>query len=102
MHSIAQSSPVPSAAGTAPRSLRIVHTVSTLQGGGMEHFVLRIAEAQQKRGHQLTIVALQGGPLEEHARKMGLRTIVLGGSNKHVRLLRGALVMARLRPHVTN
>jgi L-malate glycosyltransferase len=86
----------------APRSLRIVHTVSSLQGGGMEHFVLRIAEAQQKRGHRVAIVSLQGGPLEDHARRMGLRTIVLGGKNKHARLMRGALVMAWLRPDITN
>src|SRR5258708_1804679 len=91
-----------STSSTAERKLRIVHTVSSLRGGGMEHFVLRIAEAQQNRGHDVAIVALQGGPLEEHARRMGLRTHVLGGRNKHLRLLKGALTLARLRPHITN
>jgi glycosyltransferase involved in cell wall biosynthesis len=81
--------------------LKIVHTVSSLLGGGMEHFVLRIAEAQQKRGHEVTIVALRGGPLEEHAHKMGLRLVVLGGSLPS-RLLKAMWTMARLRPDVTN
>lgn len=82
------------------RKLRIIHTSSSLQGGGMEHFVLRLAEAQRKMGHDAQILALQGGPLQEHADRLGIPTIVLGGQRTSSRVLRGAAVLARLRPHV--
>ena len=51
--------------------LRIVHTVSSLQGGGMEHFVLRLVEVQRQQGHDASILALRPGPLEDIARERG-------------------------------
>jgi glycosyltransferase involved in cell wall biosynthesis len=83
-------------------ALRVVHTVSSLKVGGMEHFVLRIADAMGRNGHQTSIVALQGGALVDEARKLGLRVVVLGGGSKVLRALRGAFAFARLRPDIIN
>lgn len=82
------------------RTLRIIHTTSSLKGGGMEHFALRLAGAQRELGHDARILALQGGPLEAHAERLGVPTIVLGGESTARRVLHGAAVLARLRPSV--
>ncbi len=82
------------------RSLRIIHTTSSLKGGGMEHFVLRLAAAQRALGHDAQILALQGGPLEANAERLGIPTIVLGGKSTAGRILRGAAVFGRLRPNL--
>ncbi len=81
--------------------MRIVHLVSSLKVGGMEQFVLRIA-AVQSADHRVTVLALQDGPLREEARGMGLAVHVLGGSQKHLRALRGAALLARLRPDIAH
>lgn len=83
------------------RSLRITHFVSSLKVGGMEHFVLRIAAHQSTR-HEISIVALHDGPLRAEAQRLGLKVYVLGGKQKHLRALRGALLFARLRPHIAH
>ncbi|WP_437744753.1 glycosyltransferase family 4 protein [Sorangium sp. So ce302] len=82
-------------------TLRIVHVVSSLNGGGMEHFVLRLAEAQRRHGHDASILALRGGPLAELARQRTLPTTVLGG-RLPTRLAHAALSFARSRPHVVH
>src|SRR5579871_4663923 len=84
------------------RPLRIVHVVSSLKVGGMEHFVLRIARAQQQLGHQVTVLALQGGQLQAEANHQGLSVCVLGGAHKIPRFLKGVLTLARLRPDIVN
>jgi glycosyltransferase involved in cell wall biosynthesis len=81
--------------------MRVVHTVSSLRGGGMEHFVLRLAAAQQQRGHDVAVIAARGGPLVEHAERLGVRAYVLEGS-KLARVARAVALMARLRPDVVN
>ncbi|MDC0682805.1 glycosyltransferase family 4 protein [Sorangium atrum] len=82
-------------------TLRIVHVVSSLNGGGMEHFVLRLAEAQRRHGHDASILALRGGPLAELARQRTLPTTVLGGRLPK-RLAHAALSFGRSRPHVVH
>lgn len=82
-------------------TLRIVHTVSSLNGGGMEHFVLRLVEAQRWHGHEASVLALRGGPLEELARQRGLPTTVLDGS-KLERVARTAMAFAMARPDVVH
>ena len=79
----------------ASRPLRIIHTTSSLKGGGMEHFVVRLAEAQRKLGHDARILALQGGPLEAHTAALGIPTIVLGGASTASRILRAAFAIDR-------
>jgi len=79
--------------------LRILHTVSSLQGGGMEHFVLRLVETQRRQGHDVSIVALRPGPLEDIARERGLPTTVLQG-NKIERLARAGLAFGKARPQI--
>jgi glycosyltransferase involved in cell wall biosynthesis len=76
--------------------------VSSLNVGGMEQFVLRIARAQQRRGHLVLIVALKAGPLLQDAQRDGLPTCVLRSSNKIVRILRTLSLLARFRPDVIN
>src|SRR6266567_3182230 len=44
---------------------RVLHLVSSLQVGGMEQFVLRIAALQRKRGIDARILALRPGPLQD-------------------------------------
>ncbi|WP_437735597.1 glycosyltransferase family 4 protein [Sorangium sp. So ce1335] len=80
-------------------TLRIVHVVSSLNGGGMEHFVLRLAEAQRRHGHDASILALRGGPLEDLARQRALPVTVLRG-RLAARGAHAALAFARARPHV--
>ncbi|WP_437578806.1 glycosyltransferase family 4 protein [Sorangium sp. So ce887] len=80
-------------------TLRIVHVVSSLNGGGMEHFVLRLAEAQRRHGHEASILALRGGPLAELARQRALPVTVLGG-RLPARVAHAALAFARSRPQV--
>ncbi|KYG06787.1 glycosyltransferase [Sorangium cellulosum] len=80
-------------------ALRIVHVVSSLNGGGMEHFVLRLAEAQRRHGHDASILALRGGPLADLARQRALPATVLGG-RLPARVAHAALAFARARPHV--
>ncbi len=82
--------------------MRIVHVVSSLQVGGMEQFVLQLARWQQCQGHSVVVLALRGGPLEQRAADLEVRTIVLGGRGKLVRVLRALAVWARLRPRIVN
>lgn len=88
--------------GVAKGSLRIVHTVSSLQVGGMEQFVLRIAAMQQQMGHQVTILALKGGPLAGRAREQELTVRVLASSHRAMRFLEGIVTLAALRPHIVH
>ncbi len=80
--------------------LRIVHVVSSLEVGGMEQFVLRLAARQRRSGHAATVLALRDGPLRSTARDLGLPAHVLGGRQKHLRVARGLACFARLRPQV--
>jgi glycosyltransferase involved in cell wall biosynthesis len=84
------------------RPLRIVHTMSSLEGGGMEHFVVRLADAQRRRGHDASILALQGGPLQQQAERLGVPVRVLGGARTVPRLLKGALRAALLHPDIVH
>jgi L-malate glycosyltransferase len=68
----------------------------------MERFVLRIAEAQSRDGHAVSVMAFQGGPLEAEARARGLSVVVLGGVHKAFRAARGAVEFMRLRPNIIN
>ena len=80
---------------------KIVQLVSSLQVGGMEHFVVRMAQAQQKNGHCITIMALQaGGTLRKEAESLGLSVVELGGVGKGLRVLRGMKEFLRLRPDI--
>ena len=67
----------------------------------MEQFVLRIAAVQSAR-HRVFILALNDGPLREEARRMGLATHVLGGSHKHLRVLRAAAAFMGMRPDIAH
>ena len=80
--------------------LRIVHTVSSLQGGGMEHFVLRLCESQRRRGHDASVVAITGGPLLEIAAQKGVPLTVLRGDHKVKRVAHAAAHFALHRPDV--
>jgi glycosyltransferase involved in cell wall biosynthesis len=90
------------AAALDRRSLRIAHVVSSLQVGGMEQFVLRIAEEQQRRGHPVTVIGLQGGPLLDEARRLGLDARALGGVHTLPRILRATACLTCLRPTIVN
>jgi L-malate glycosyltransferase len=84
----------------AEAPLRIVHLMSSFRGGGMEHFVLRLAAAQRRRGHDASILAFQAGPLREHAERLSIPAAVLSGSNTVTRVIEGGARVARLRPDI--
>ena len=81
-------------------ALPIVHIISSLNVGGLEHFVLRIAAAQRDAGHQVTVLALRDGPLRKQAGDLGLPHFVLGGSRALSRAVRAASILSRLRPRI--
>lgn len=85
---------------TPAARFRVVHLVSSLQVGGMERFVLRIARSQQDAGHRVSVLALQGGPLEVEAGRLRLPVRVLGGRNRLARAVRGAWHLALCRPDI--
>jgi glycosyltransferase involved in cell wall biosynthesis len=76
--------------------------VGSLDVGGLEHFVLRIAAAQRATGHKTTILAIHGGPLEAEARRMGLPLTILGGTHKLARVARCMFELARRQPDVVH
>jgi hypothetical protein len=73
--------------------MRVAHTVSSLKGGGMEHFVVRLAAAQRRLGHDPLILGLAGGPLADNCRAEGLGLFVAEG-NKLQRVLGFTAAMA--------
>ena len=82
--------------------LRIIHTVSSLQGGGMEQFVLRLAESQRLRGHDASVVAITPGPLLEIARQKAVPTVVLHGERPAERIGHCAAHFAIYRPDIVH
>lgn len=87
------------AAGAAGSPLRVLHLVSSLQVGGMEHFVLRLAEEQQRYGHTTAVLALRDGPLVAEAERMGVQAMVLRGG-KLRRVAENLWHIGRFRPDV--
>lgn len=85
-----------------PRFLRIIQIVSSLNVGGMEHFVLRITKSLQDLGHDVCIIALRGGALEAEARSLGLEVHVLKGPGWIFRVSHCLGLFALIRPHIVN
>ena len=83
-------------------SLRIVHIVSSLKVGGMEHFVVRLAAGQRASGLCPSVLALQGGPLREEAARLGVETDVLGGRNRVLRAFKAVAALRRLCPDIVH
>src|SRR5579883_1002011 len=83
-------------------ALTIVHVVSSLQVGGMEQFVLRIAERQRRQGHKVSVLALRGGPLLETAAAMGLSVHVLRGGNRLQRIFETVAYYNIVRPQIVH
>lgn len=86
----------------AHANLRVIHVLSSLQVGGLEHFVLRTARRQNLRGERATILALRDGPLRETALREGLEVKVLAGRSRAVRVLRALHYFMRERPQVAH
>lgn len=84
------------------RSLRIIHTVSSLQGGGMEQFVLRLAEAQIKAGHTASIVSLNDGPLLEIAAQKHLPVTLVNHGPMLARIAHCAMHFAWQAPDIVH
>ncbi len=82
------------------RRLKIVHIVSSMNVGGMEQFVIRLASAQQKLGHTVSIVSLKGGPLLQFAAEQRLNVSVLGCSWMLPRVLKGLSAIAAKQPDI--
>lgn len=65
--------------------LRICHILSSLQVGGAERIALRLAQVQA-RTHDVSLVAMRGGPLEVEAHRLGLPVMAGHGSLWRIRL----------------
>lgn len=66
----------------------------------MEQFVLRLAVAQQQRGHDVQVMALQSGPLIEVADARTLRLHILERFGSPLRFLHGLSVIANVNPDI--
>lgn len=58
-------------------SMRIVHVLWSLGRGGAERFVLDLASEQEKH-HEVHVVAICGGEMEEQFRDAGIELMILG------------------------
>ena len=90
------------AAAAQGLKLRVMHVLSSLQVGGMEHFVLRIALHQQKAGVHSEILAVRGGPLVSEAREQGLRVHVLDAPHRMGRTAAALFHMVRAQPRIVH
>jgi glycosyltransferase involved in cell wall biosynthesis len=68
----------------------------------MEQFALRLAGAQARDGHDVTLAALHGGPLLDEARRLGVRTEIIGGGDRFRRAWEMGALFRRLRPDVVH
>ena len=102
MTSLLPSWPSSHAGDAAPslRPLRIAHVVSSLNVGGMEQFVVRLAAHQRRQGEQVSIVTLHDGPLHARADESGVPAQILNAPHKFGRLAQGAWHFRRLRPDI--
>lgn len=82
--------------------MKIVHVVSSLEVGGAEHVAIRVALAQRAAGHEVHLVAVRPGPLDEVCRDAGLPAISVAGTSMTPRIARTLATYARLRPEVVN
>ena len=80
----------------------MMHIVSSLLVGGMEQFVVRIAVAQQRRGHSVSVLSVQGGELEHGLRDARVPFCVLGSASRIIRLLRTVRFLRTHRPAIIN
>lgn len=85
------------------RPFRIVHVVSSLQVGGLEHFVIRMAAGQIAAGHHVSILALRsGGPLARTAAEHGVPIRQLTASGRLGRVLQAVVAFAATRPEIVH
>lgn len=85
--------------------MRITHLISSFNVGGMEQFAVRLAGAQAREGHRVSVMAPRGGALAEAARETGAEPIVFAASSAASRLLSLLTHLRRERPeliHVHN
>ncbi len=86
--------------GATSTSIRVLHVLSSLDVGGMEQFVVRIAKHQKSRGVAAGILALRGGPLVREALDAGIEVSTLEGRALLRRVFRAVRVAARFAPDV--
>ncbi len=84
------------------RSLRVVHVVSSLRIGGMEQFVLRLAQLQRTRGHEASVLAIAGGALHEEAVRRSVPVRVLGQRLMPLRVMAAVAHFAEVRPDIVH
>lgn len=87
---------------TTAGPLRVMHIVSSLLVGGMEQFVVRIAVEQQRQGHSVSVLSVQGGELENGLRNAMVPFCVLRSRSRTLRLLRAAQFFRVQRPAIIN
>lgn len=81
---------------------RIVHLVSSLRGGGMEQFVLRLADLQRRRGAEATVLAITGGALEGEAARRRVPVQLVAGGTRVTRVMRVCAHLAARQPHIVH
>jgi glycosyltransferase involved in cell wall biosynthesis len=83
------------------RRLNVVHVISSLQTGGMERVVLRLASAQRDGGSDVSVLALRPGSLLAEANARNLRTGVLSGG-RLARMLQALDWFRERRPDIVH
>ena len=84
------------------RPLRIVHLLSSLNVGGLEQFVLRIADSQRRQGHAVELLFREPGPLLKEAEALELPVTQLKSSNKLIRSLEALAFFSRFKPDIVH
>jgi glycosyltransferase involved in cell wall biosynthesis len=102
MVSAAEATARPESPPSYGRRLRIWHVVSSLNVGGLEQFVVRLAEAQRLAGHDACIIALHDGPLRVQAEKRSVSVHVVAGPGKLLRVARYASLCLSRRPEIVH
>lgn len=84
------------------KPLRIVHLLSSLNVGGLEQFVVRIAESQRSEGHQVSLLYRETGPLLALVQALGLPATRLKSANKLLRAAEALAYFTRARPDIVH
>ena len=82
--------------------LRIVHTVSSLDMGGMEHFVLRLVLSQRQVGMESSVMTFKRGVLLQTAHNMAVPVNLIDSKSKTLRILKCLITFKRIKPDIVH
>lgn len=84
------------------RALRIVHVLTSLEGGGMERIAIQLAAGQRRLGHDAQVLALKGGPLSELATQLDVPVTIIPPGSKISRVWNALGYYHKFKPDIVN